>query len=267
ILLVDDEKDLVMTLSAILKKWGYSVVTASDGVGAQKILEETAVDVILSDLIMPNMDGGELLTWLNSQKKKPHFIIMSAYYNEGFIKYFSDQGITNILGKPIQFDKLQSMLKKISSNSESEPIPPQENLASISPEPVVQVNHSVYERIMKDISERLPEAKHIVIVHPQTGAIYSVAPQNTVFVASDFSRSTAVFFSAVHTLWASVCSENRSPKEILSFGDDDIMVYRNIVSPDVCIYVEATTEMTHGLLRVTIENVMKDISFPIPKLV
>ncbi|MFA6457434.1 MAG: response regulator [Bacteroidota bacterium] len=259
ILLVDDEKDLVSSLSTILEKWGYSVVSAYDGIGAQKLLEGTTVDVILSDLIMPNMDGGELLTWLNAQAKKPHFIIMSAYYNEGFIKYFTDQGITNILGKPIQFDKLQQMLKKLSIQGEPEaPVitAPQEMPIAPTSAQTEKKTIAVYEQMAKEISDRLPEVYHIVIANPKTGSVHSTVCKLTDFNETEFSHTTEAMIAAAKVVWTSICGEKCVPKELLTLDDGDRMIYRNLVSPEVLIYIDATTQLTHGLLKITIENVL-----------
>ena len=258
ILIVDDEKDLVMTLTTILEKWGHTVVSAYDGVGAQKVLEETTVDVLISDLIMPNMDGGELLTWLNTHKKKPHFIIMSAYYNEGFIKYFSNQGITNILGKPIQFDKLQSMLKNFSLQSEPTVSTEFVHKEPVAAEPVSKNTDTRFEHMAKDIQERLPEALQIVIANPKTQTIYSTISKGNGVDEKIFIRQSGSFFLAMNALWSTLGSENGNPKEILITDDETQMVYRNIVSPEICIYVEASTQITHGLLRITVDNVVKE---------
>ncbi|MFA6467556.1 MAG: response regulator [Bacteroidota bacterium] len=266
ILLVDDEKDLVSTLTTILEKWGHSVLSAYDGIGAQKILQETTVDVILSDLIMPNMDGGELLTWLNAQEKKPHFIIMSAYYNDGFIKYFTDQGITNILGKPIQFDKLKLMLKKLAAAEEPEAAetPPHQNGTHTVPAEHRETKTDMqYEHLAKDITERLPEARHIIFADPVTGRIYYKVSKAQDFNEPEFSRIAAPLYLAAGKVWTSICGEKSSPKELLTLDDSNRMVYRSLVSPNLMIYIDATTQITHGLLRITIENVLKESTVPI----
>ncbi len=74
ILLVDDEPILVKSLKMILRKENYNVLTATNGYDALKILNESEVQVILSDMRMPEMDGVELL--MRVKEKHPAVIRM-----------------------------------------------------------------------------------------------------------------------------------------------------------------------------------------------
>ncbi|MEK5236265.1 response regulator transcription factor [Paenibacillus sp. FSL L8-0470] len=59
ILVVEDEKHVRRLLEAVLKREGYSVVTAEDGVKALEVLDSQHIDLIILDIMMPNMDGYE----------------------------------------------------------------------------------------------------------------------------------------------------------------------------------------------------------------
>jgi DNA-binding response OmpR family regulator len=60
VLIVDDEADVIQALKLRLETAGYDAVTAADGVEALKMLHRIDVDLILADLMMPNLDGLEL---------------------------------------------------------------------------------------------------------------------------------------------------------------------------------------------------------------
>ena len=60
-LVVDDEANLRKVLSAMLRRDGFDVLTASDGAEALELLSKQSVDVVLSDIRMPNLDGMSLL--------------------------------------------------------------------------------------------------------------------------------------------------------------------------------------------------------------
>lgn len=64
ILLVDDEPDVLNTMANLLKAKGYAIKTASDGVDALKCFEKDVFNLVITDLIMPNMHGMELLAKL-----------------------------------------------------------------------------------------------------------------------------------------------------------------------------------------------------------
>ena len=61
ILIVDDEKNYPTILGEVLREEGYTPLTASSGLMALEILNDECVDLVLSDVTMPGMDGIELL--------------------------------------------------------------------------------------------------------------------------------------------------------------------------------------------------------------
>ena len=61
VLIVDDERDYVDTMALLLQSSGYDVLTAADGQAALEVLEAHPVQVILTDLAMPVLDGFRLL--------------------------------------------------------------------------------------------------------------------------------------------------------------------------------------------------------------
>lgn len=66
ILVVDDEPDIVSTLHMVLQLEGYDVLEASHGQEALQVIAETRPDLVISDLMMPVMDGLELLAAIKS---------------------------------------------------------------------------------------------------------------------------------------------------------------------------------------------------------
>jgi DNA-binding response OmpR family regulator len=69
ILLVDDEWDEVAILTFLLVAEGYRVQHASDGLRALQLLSKTAVDLVLTDYMMPKMDGCDLLRRMRASKE------------------------------------------------------------------------------------------------------------------------------------------------------------------------------------------------------
>jgi len=84
ILIVDDKEENLYLLETLLKGNGYKVVTAKDGVEAINRLKEEPIDMIVSDILMPKMDGFQLCRECkkdDSLKKIP-FIFYTATYTE-----------------------------------------------------------------------------------------------------------------------------------------------------------------------------------------
>jgi len=76
---VDDEEAMRHMLSLILKREGYEVLTAANGKEALSKVESHLFDFILMDVVMPEMDGLELLGAIKDRKVESTVIMMSAY--------------------------------------------------------------------------------------------------------------------------------------------------------------------------------------------
>jgi DNA-binding NtrC family response regulator len=82
ILIVDDEQSMVQFLSVLLKREGYEVLSAGSGPAALDTLMESSVDVVVTDLKMPGMDGIELLERIRKVDETLPVIIMTAYASQ-----------------------------------------------------------------------------------------------------------------------------------------------------------------------------------------
>src|SRR5262245_39544203 len=79
ILVVDDEPNLRRVLSAQLERDGYDVHTAEDGEQALALLKEHHIDLVISDLRMPKIDGMELLRRVQSSEDPIPVVIVTAH--------------------------------------------------------------------------------------------------------------------------------------------------------------------------------------------
>ena len=79
ILVVDDEEDVRDTLSSVLESLNYIPYTAASGAEALKILQDKNIDVVLSDLYMPEMDGIQLLKKVRAFDSKLIFMMITAH--------------------------------------------------------------------------------------------------------------------------------------------------------------------------------------------
>ncbi len=79
ILVVDDEEDVRETLSTVLENLDYEPYMAADGEEALNVIRNKPIDIILSDLYMPGMNGIELLKRVKSEKKGIVFLMITAH--------------------------------------------------------------------------------------------------------------------------------------------------------------------------------------------
>ncbi len=81
ILVVDDNKEIVYSISELLKYEGYQVIKAYDGMEALEALEKEKIDLILLDVMMPRLNGLSALMKLRQKSRIP-VIILSAKTEE-----------------------------------------------------------------------------------------------------------------------------------------------------------------------------------------
>lgn len=118
VLIVDDEEAQRNPLGAMISSWGFTVETAADGQEAIEKLASFAANIIITDLMMPRMDGFELLKRLNSEGNMPPAIVLTAFGNiETALQTIHDLGAFWFLEKPIQPSALKILLERAASQS------------------------------------------------------------------------------------------------------------------------------------------------------
>ncbi len=112
ILVVDDAMSIRLTLSHFLKKLGFQVFQASNGVEALELLQEHDIPVIISDWEMPEMNGIEfcLETRKRYDENEHYIIILTANTQKSAIKSIFDAGGNDYLTKPIDMVALSARL-------------------------------------------------------------------------------------------------------------------------------------------------------------
>jgi len=113
VLLVEDDPALKRYLEVVLQRAGYIVVSASDGLEAMKFLLNSEVDVIVTDALMPNLDGYELCRFVRSSLHLSHLpiILLSALDP----KNSTDEAeqVDAFLAKPVSPEDLLTRIEEI----------------------------------------------------------------------------------------------------------------------------------------------------------
>jgi DNA-binding response OmpR family regulator len=115
ILVADDELITLETIAFALKAEGYDVVTASDGRKALDIVqdEKEKIDLVISDIMMPNMSGLGLLTALHQRYGDSMPVIFISALDHGHLITSLSIGSTEFIGKPLDFDELLSRVRQL----------------------------------------------------------------------------------------------------------------------------------------------------------
>jgi len=119
ILLVEDEESVRMFSARALSTTGYEVFEAGSGEEALEVLEEIngEVDLIISDVVMPEMDGPTLLTHVRKLYPGLKVIFVSGYAEESVRQGLEDDRSVEFLPKPYTLDQINSKVKEVLSGA------------------------------------------------------------------------------------------------------------------------------------------------------
>src|SRR5262245_858670 len=116
VLVVDDETDIRKSVRLILSKAGYDVVEADDAEAGIRAIKRGdnpfALGAVICDFNMPNMSGMEAIPYFRSHFPHSSVIVLSGEVTTERAKILFKQGVSDILSKPIDQDKLLAAVKK-----------------------------------------------------------------------------------------------------------------------------------------------------------
>ena len=112
VLIVDDEKNYLVVLGAFLSGEGYETLTADSAQRALEIVETTDLDLVLTDMKMPTMDGIELLKRIKQKVPDLPVVMMTAYGTVERAVEAMQLGAFNFILKPFQNETLKQVIHK-----------------------------------------------------------------------------------------------------------------------------------------------------------
>ncbi len=149
ILIVDDEKEISTSIAEFLKAYNYNSTICMNGLEALNHLKQNSVDLILSDIKMPQMSG---LEFYNQYKLLPNanarFVLMTGYTDLHNAELAYEKGIDEILAKPFNFDTLKLILDYLLETSDAIGSP-QDNYYRMSIEEFAVSTNSEYNLYIK----------------------------------------------------------------------------------------------------------------------
>ncbi|MFC2084199.1 sigma-54-dependent transcriptional regulator [Bacteroidota bacterium] len=113
VLIIDDEESQLQSLKSFLSKRIDKVYTAPDGKAGFKILENNLIDVIFTDLRMPEWDGMRLLREVKNLNPEVDVIVMTAFGSVEDAVTLMKEGAYDYLTKPIDLDELEQIINRV----------------------------------------------------------------------------------------------------------------------------------------------------------
>ena len=112
ILLIDDEARLRRNLQVLLEEEGYRVISAEDGAEGIQRLQHTPVDLVITDVVMPRVDGFQVMEYLKDYCPDAVVIAMTAYVSTESAIEALRRGAYDYLAKPFDVDLMQFVIKR-----------------------------------------------------------------------------------------------------------------------------------------------------------
>jgi two-component system, response regulator, stage 0 sporulation protein F len=113
ILVVDDEENTRIGLSKLLSQEGFQVESAANGNDALEMLGQHKINLVISDINMPDMNGLVFLRELSRKFPSTNVIMITAYGGVESYLEAMNLGAYEYLHKPVRLDELRSVMKKI----------------------------------------------------------------------------------------------------------------------------------------------------------
>ena len=120
ILVVEDEPSIAEVVGLYLKRSGYQVIFAKDGLEAQNIIESQSPDLIVMDLMLPIIDGFELTRWLRDQSDTP-IIMLTARRDEVDRIAGLEMGADDYILKPFSPQEVVSRVRAVLRRTNPQP--------------------------------------------------------------------------------------------------------------------------------------------------
>ena len=113
ILIVDDDKKNLDLFGSYIDSFGFNYDTAEDGQAAVKKLESGHFTIVLTDIVMPNMDGIHLLKYIREHHPKIGVIVITGYSESFTYTHMIKAGASDFITKPFFADELEAKLNRL----------------------------------------------------------------------------------------------------------------------------------------------------------
>ncbi len=206
VLIVDDEADSRDALAELTQRWGYDVQTASDGTEALRRAIEWHPDVILTDLVMPNMDGLWLLRALRAELPDCTVLLLTGRGTIQTAVQAIREGAFDFIEKPLEVPRLRIVLERALEKKETmrEVQSLRRRLAALAPGSDVIGSGPAMQRVFELVKRVAPSTASVVISGESgTGkevvarAVHNLSPRkDKAFVALNCSAIPATLIES-----------------------------------------------------------------------
>ena len=166
ILFVDDEEEIRKAVGEMLQKLGYTCEVAPNGSEALKCLKRQSFDLVISDIVMPGMDGIQLMQEAKGVFPHLDFIIMTGYGDDYTYEEIIRKGASDYMTKPIEIKELKARIERVERERRAEAALKEanENLGRLYNQ--LQQDHKIAEKVLAKMVHRgcldAPNIKYLI---------------------------------------------------------------------------------------------------------
>lgn len=167
VLLVDDEQQMLVAMEAVLARLGHSVLKASNGQDALEIIERSKVDLIISDMRMPVMTGGELLARIHSMGTRIPVVMITAYGTITQAVEAMRNGAFDFITKPFSAEDLERVVERACQGGRK--APPERESTKVKSSAMAIVTADAQFRRVIEVAVGVAPSSASVLVQGESG--------------------------------------------------------------------------------------------------
>jgi len=119
VLIVDDSQELANVIADFLSMYGYQVHTARDGYDALQCMNSQQIQIVVSDIHMPRMDGFTLMGEIKTRYPKVPIVLITGFSVSEAQKMAFERGANAFVAKPFKLKELKNVIESVSQEDKT----------------------------------------------------------------------------------------------------------------------------------------------------
>jgi CheY-like chemotaxis protein len=255
ILLIEDEPNLRQNLQTLLQSEGYRVVPAEHGAEGLQRLQEECFDLVITDLVMPEIDGFQVMEFLQDHHPETVAVAITAYASTESAIQALRRGAYDYLAKPFDVDLLHIVIKRALEKGRL-----QRTLRQYMTELEQRVEERTHElieaknRMEKSLAELKASQEQLI----QTAKFRAMGEAATA-VAYDLADPLTIIVSLAHSLGKEVAAEGKMKAQLNQITEAAFCCQRLIQS--VLTFVETKASINAIAHHISLNEILLEGRF------
>ena len=204
ILIVDDDENARLILCTLLESEGYTITSAQNGKEALKLAQDSIPDIIITDILMPEMDGYSLCKEIKSDPKLAHIAVIfytATYTKAGEADLGMAMGAYRYLIKPQEPKRVIEIIHKVIKEIEAQGLPALEKTNKF-PEPLTSWHEEVLvNKLQKKLADLEKEKKELFINREKYRNLIESLRKDFIFFSYDLQEKLVYVSPSVRNIF------------------------------------------------------------------